>query len=442
MTTRDGIWQYKRRVPTALQEIDERAPHVRISLGTDDLAKARELRNAYEQADNELWASMLDEDDIEAARKRYSAAVKRADALGYRYRTADDLAANAKWDELARRFDTAMAARDHAPTAKAVLGGAPVPAVTIESALKVYMEEIAPPSLLGKSLQQRRKWEVIPKRAVSTFVDVVGNLAIADISNDDARAFYKHWLARIAPIGKGTKPTHSASSGNRQIGALRTLYRDYFEYMGIHDRQNPFTGMSFSERKTRSRPPFPTAWIRDKILGGGSLSGLNEEARAILLIIVETGARPSEICNLTKTGIMLNHKVPHLSIEPREDDDDPRELKTDASRREVPLIGAALAAAKKFPDGFPRYRESEEAFCAAVNKYLRENKLTPTPKHTIYSFRHSFEDRMKEAGIQDEMRRIFFGHRRNREEYGEGGSLEWRRKLLMKVALPFNKAII
>jgi hypothetical protein len=49
---------------------------------------------------------------------------------------------------------------------------------------------------------------------------------------------------------------------------------------------------------------------------------------------------------------------------------------------------------------------------------------------------------MKEAGIDGEMREIFFGHRRSRQEYGSGGALEWRRSLLERMALPFDAEII
>ncbi|WP_366942749.1 hypothetical protein [uncultured Paracoccus sp.] len=47
------------------------------------------------------------------------------------------------------------------------------------------------------------------------------------------------------------------------------------------------------------RPPFSSGWIQDKLLAQGALDGLNEEARAILLAMVNTGGRPSEIANLT-----------------------------------------------------------------------------------------------------------------------------------------------
>ena len=49
---------------------------------------------------------------------------------------------------------------------------------------------------------------------------------------------------------------------------------------------------------------------------------------------------------------------------------------------------------------------------------------------------------MKEAGIGDDLRRILLGHRIDREEYGIGGSLEWRHDELSKVALQFQPAVL
>jgi hypothetical protein len=50
-------------------------------------------------------------------------------------------------------------------------------------------------------------------------------------------------------------------------------------------------------------------------------------------------------------------------------------------------------------------------------KFFRENGLFPTPDHKIYSFRHTFEDRLKEAGIDDELWRLLMGHAIDRSEY-------------------------
>lgn len=439
---RGDRWQYVRRVPTMVAEDDQRAPVVRMSLKTHDLAVARVMRDALEKADNDLWASILCDEEESAALKRHRAAVRRAAALGFTYRPAAELEAKASWQELAERMEAILDLRTSHAVETAALGGEPTPAIPISEALKVYIEDIAASQLVTKSAQQKRKWRVIPERAVRNFVEIVGDKPITLITRDDAHKFYRYWLARIAPPEKSKKPTHTASSGNRQIGELRKIFREYHAFMGEENTLNPFAGLSFEERKKGKRPPFPTSWIRDKILKAEALKGLNAEARAILLATVETGARPSELCNLDASNIHLDVPVPYISFVERDDPEAPRELKTQASTREIPLVGVALLALQKFPNGFPRYREKEEAACAAINKYLRENDLVPSQKHTLYSIRHSFEDRMKEAGIDGEMREIFFGHRRSRQVYGSGGALEWRRSLLERMVLPFDGGLL
>ena len=237
-------------------------------------------------------------------------------------------------------------------------------------------------------------------------------------------------------------PTHTPSSGNRDISTMRTLYGAYFKYNGQRDRPNPFAGFNFEERgPKRKRPPFPTEHITGVIMKPGALAGMNEEARGILLASIETGSRPSEIANLMPGDIRLDSPVPHIIIQPRHDPDNPREVKTDTSERTIPLIGISLEVFKKFPNGFPRYRDNEEAASAAINKYLRENELMPTGKHTLYGFRHSLEDRMKLAGLGDDVRRMLLGHKVNREAYGTD-PLEWKQGELLKIALPFDPAIV
>lgn len=70
-----------------------------------------------------------------------------------------------------------------------------------------------------------------------------------------------------------------------------------------------------------------------------------------------------------------------------------------------PLLGVSLEAMRAFPEGFPRYRESSVSLSATVNKFLRENSLMESDDYTLYSLRHSFEDRMLAAGIDDRIRR-------------------------------------
>jgi integrase len=109
-------------------------------------------------------------------------------------------------------------------------------------------------------------------------------------------------------------------------------------------------------------------------------------------------------------------------------------LKSAYARRVIPLCGVSLEAFETCSGGFPRYRD-KPGLSATVNKYFKENGLLETPEHSLYGLRHSFEDRMLEAGIDDRIRRDLFGHRLTRERYGKGASLEMLRELVQKLAL-------
>jgi integrase len=440
LAVRKDNYHYKRRVPSIVAHVDKRAPVVRMSLKTSDPILARRKRDLLEQADDSLWASMIVDGDTDPARRRYEAARKRVEAYGFTFHSATDLNMVANYDDLRRRLLAIEAAVHPKEVGASLVGAVDVPQTTISKAFDIYCDEIVADELVNKSKVQKDQWKKVKQRAVNNFIALISDKAMVDITVDDAQKVYQHWLQRIAP--KKGKATAGASSGNRDVGNLRVLYAAYFKYQGDGSRKNPFDGFGFAMKKKRSRPPIPTEWIRDRVMKVGSLSGLNDEARGILLIMIETGARPSEIANLEETAIRLSHKVPHLAIEPREDPDDPREIKTESSRRMVPLVGVALAAAQRHKTGFPKYRNRENELSAALNKFLRSNNLFPSREHKVYSFRHSFEDRMKEGGLEDELRRILMGHTIDRPRYGSGGSLDWRRKQLMRIALPFDPAIV
>jgi len=438
LSERGGVFYYCRRVPAAVSDTDERAPFVRQSLKTDDLARARAKRDILEKADNELWASMLAGEDSTMIRARFEAARLRAESLGFSYRPAEELAQQ-DISEIVARVLAIMDTRTPRPVEAAVLGGAGDSSVTVSAAFDVYCDEIVAQKISKKSPAQRNLWKRIKRRAIDSFIEVVEDKPLSDIDRDDARKFYLHWMKKISPK---SGPRISASMGNRAIGDMRVLYSSYFTYIGQDDRTNPFANLGFSEDKKRKRPPFPKGWIEEKILAPGALAGMNEQERGVVLAMIETGARPSELCNLVPSLIRLDADVPHITIEPRDDPDDPREIKTHTSVRRIPLVGISLEVFKKHPNGFPRYKDREASLSTAIGKYMRVNKLFPTPKHKTYSIRHTFEDRMKEGNIDTELRKILMGHSIDRPEYGSGGALEWRREQLLKIALPFDPSIV
>ena len=132
---------------------------------------------------------------------------------------------------------------------------------------------------------------------------------------------------------------------------------------------------------------------------------------------------------MQRNAIVLDAPIPYVKILP-----EGRRLKTDDSQREIPLVGAALAAMKRRPDGFPRYRDKSSNLSATLNKYLLENGLRPTKDHTVYSLRHSFKDRLVAAEAPDNLIDSLMGHKTYKPKYGKGPSLELKRKYLQQIA--------
>ena len=166
-----------------------------------------------------------------------------------------------------------------------------------------------------------------------------------------------------------------------------------------------------------------------KILKPGVFDGLNNQAKLIVYALIETGCRPSEIANLTAEDIHLDVDVPYISIRPKAK----RQLKSKSSKRDIPLVGVSLEAIKQAPDGFPHYRDKSSLLSSSLMKAFRVRNLLETERHTIYSFRHAFEKRMLEGGLDYGLRCTLMGHKNSRPEYGDGGSLEFRRDELLKI---------
>ncbi|UIK12472.1 integrase [Rhizobium leguminosarum] len=386
LSQRNGCFTYKRRVPVIVGTRDSRAPIIRIALGTRNIIEARAKRDAYERADRELWMSLCGGGEHSAAVAHHIAATSRARALGFTYRHLTSILSEESGPAILERLRALQDAKPGSPEETAILGGVARPQVSLGEAFEFYVNKIAASELTGKSPEQRKRWYDTKKRAVTAFEEVCGQKNIGEITRDDALRFYNWWLVRIAPDPEsGLKPTRVANSGNKDIGNLRVLFDRYLKHMGIRDLQNPFEKLNFTEKKKRRRRlPFSTEWITNRLFATSALTKLNAEARAIFLIVAGTGARPSEIANLPPECIILDHPVPHIKVEPREDPDDPREVKTESSIRDIPLVGVALAAMRKFPGAF-RSTVTKAAPCRRLSTSTCERTDCSPAKSTPFT---------------------------------------------------------
>jgi len=417
---RGKTYHLRRRVPRRYEAVEPRKT-IWISLHTDSETIARGKADRAWAQMIEAWEARL-AGDTEDAETRYAAAQDLARVRGYRYLDVGRVV-RLPGEALLGRVE-AVPEPSGAPDsleASALLGTVQDPAITLSRALDLYWT-LAREKTLGKSPDQVRRWRNPRIKAINNAIGVIGDKPIEDITRDDMLDFRQWWLERIesGDVGAG-----SANKDLIHLGAvLKTV--NSMKRLGLN---LPLGELAFREGEQRTRPPFSNGWIRERLMAPGALDGLNGEARAILLGMVNTGYRPSEGAALDGETIRLDGPVPHISIEPTH-----RQLKSPYARRVIPLLGVSLDAFRQYPQGFPRYRVTSGSLSATVNKFLRENKLLETPEHTMYSLRHAFEDRMLAAGIDDRIRRDLFGHRLDRERYGAGASLEHLATLLAPLA--------
>lgn len=438
LTRHGSAWRYQREIPRDVAHLDGRK-HVRIALGDVPVAEARLRRDILAAADDRLWAALRSGESATTAWQAYEAQRALQEAMGlsgiettdFRRMTDEERQAMGRnmlaafsfvtGKAAARATDDEVEAFDAAhPVARAALPSSPPPPVLLSDALRQHIDDETLANA-SKSASQLRKWVERRERGVRHFVTVVGDLPMTAITRDHALRFHRWWRDRIVAEGL------NSDMARKDFAVLRAVYAAHFDRLG-EDRQNVFDRLTFPKGQDSDRQPFTPEQVR-AILAPDALPALNDEARAILHVLALTGARPSEIANLTGANIHLDADVPHVSIEPRKD----RQLKAKSSRRKIPLIGDALNAMRRHPKGFGRYLDKEDSLSAALMKSLKSGGFLK-PGQSVYSLRHSFIDGLRAAGVGDDLRRAIVGHAVGdaHSGYGKGFDLPILRDAMAK----------
>ncbi len=403
---RGSKWHLRRRVPERYSSVDPRREFTK-SLHTDSFELAKEKAVDVWKAQIAGWEAKL-AGKSKDAKILFEQASELARVRGFQYLSVTQVA-DLPVEEVLSRVEAiqTIGGRPDKSDAQALLGALDVPIYSVSEALSEYWT-LTRDKVLRKSKDQLRRWENPRKKAIRNFIDVVGDKPIDAITRDDMLLFRSWWVNRVEFEGL------TANSANKDLihfgSVLKTV--NAMKKLGI---DLPVAGLALDEGKQKQRPAFSIDWITNRLLAPGALDGLDAAARTIFLGMINTGARPSELANLQKHHIKLDHRFPHIVIEPEN-----REVKSKNADRRIPLVGCSLAAMKTHPDGFPKYQDNP-ALSKEVNDYLSSKGLRETPEHVMYSIRHSFEDRLRRAKIDDRVRAQLFGHPYHREKYGEPG---------------------
>ncbi|MDI6029075.1 hypothetical protein QBK99_23165 [Corticibacterium sp. UT-5YL-CI-8] len=359
-------------------------------------------------------------------------------AMGLTYADADALIDSDDLSSIVNRLR--VWDRDGKPRGMqvAALLGATPDIVTLEDMLAFYLRDTEFDRQDKNAAEQRASLRPY-KRAVERASNFWGkDRDISRLKRADAMEYRRHLNEKIRDGAFGP------NTASKMIGSIRKLINAYNDGHGIHS-PNPLEKISFKQPKNK-RPSFSTEYIKSKWLQGDPFCKLNFDARCILFTMLDSGAGIKEICGLLPDDIVLDHEIPHIIIR----DNALRKVKTNNRNRTVPLIGHALSSMKEFPKGFPRYQNEigHTTFSNTTNKFLRENDLLQTSKHSCYCLRHSFIDRMRRHLIPLDIQKSIVGHgdglsssKSNKditEHYGEGYDLTTKLGMISPLAMDFK----
>lgn len=274
--------------------------------------------------------------------------------------------------------------------------------------------------------KQQRDW--------NSLIDIVGDIEFNDLSRVHARQVVEVLLkqGKKTTTVRRTVTTLSAitAAAIRELAVVRT---NPFEKVGIQ-----------GEGEDAKQSVVANHDQLTQIVAAMRANTVSVPALLILLQL-EIGARIGELSGLAVNDVVLDHEIPHIVIQKQPW----RTLKTKVSERSVPLVGIALEAAKlaitlprtgkgedKGKGLFEQYAHprGNDSASAATNKRLKPWGLTS------HSFRHTMEDRLREAGCPEDIRNAIQGHTNGSaaEQYGKGFSLKVMREWMDKVALGAN----
>lgn len=310
--------------------------------------------------------------------------------------------------------------------------GGILPPMSMTQALEKYKEIVAEQVVGMTKREQQKKWNPY-REAVERFEAFAkANLNTTDVrklTKADAIQYKNHLIELVklganSPDGKKVEGALKSDSANGKIKWLRIILKDVFE---VHypNLENPFFGVRIkSIGDEKKRPSF----TEDEILAIRETlesADCDDVIRAIVAIAENTGATPKELVLLDPEDIVLNSNVPHIIIRPNSHRR--RGAKTKHRHREIPLIGRALDYARKYPEGFKKYRRENgsEAAGAIVNKHIKK-----VVKKTFYSYRHRIATLLLNSGYDENqlftqpsetMKNTIMGHEGGIQKYyGEG----------------------
>ena len=274
-----------RRVPARYRDVDSRA-YVWVSLHTDSESVAK-LKAPQAWQDLVAGWEAKQAGASEDAVARFAAARDIAARKGFNYIPGSQVLDLQTTEFLlrARAISEDSMGEPDTVEAAAMLGTVPAPKVTVSHAMELYFS-YSKGRTVGMKETQKKKWEAPIRQANRDFIAVRGDKPIDEITREDMRGFFDWWIEKMEV--KGLNP----STVNKNIAHFGKVLKAVNKEEELK-LELPLGKLWLEEGETITRPPFSGEWIKERLLAPGALNGLHPEARAIFLVMINTGARVS-----------------------------------------------------------------------------------------------------------------------------------------------------
>ena len=282
------------------------------------------------------------------------------------------------------------------------------PSPTLEDARKLYLKE-----KVGDDNKKRLELD----RVFKLIHDALQrDRTLASLRREDAKEVRDH-------MRDGRK----ASSVDRYLNVVRAVINHAIREFDLNGVTNPFINLEAAPGEQgapdrNARRPYSEAEV--KAVTARIKDHASTELWLIWQMLESTGCRLAEITGLRAEDVHLDHAIPHITVEWHDD----RRIKNKVSRRNVPLMGRALEAAKEAVAlarartmMFATYGRTggPDAASAAIGKHVRTVVTDPKigPAHSL---RHLMKDRLRLARTSKVDQDLLLGHAAGSvgEDYG------------------------
>lgn len=423
LKNRGGWWYYQRRRPEQFRDVEPRST-ISFSLKTRKFAEARYLAAEHSIYFDKIWREALVRGESlkssdQAA--RYSASLATNRHLSLEPLRADEITD----DDLITRLRKLLSEPLIDEEQRAVLGLIDKPALNLGQAFERFWDHIGDERAPLSKDQQRVKRNAYLK-SIRNFEEAVGKITLYEITREHALAFRSWWMKFVTEDG------YAPHTANRQFSALRRLFSTNADIDSVK-HENPFARVRIKDKAQESRAPLSSQFISETLLAEGALDPLPQELRLLVRLLVNTGMRPSEAIGLEPTDIDIHSDVPFVHVRRNST----RSLKTDHSKRQLPLIGVSLDAARELGEigGWGKWAGKNMYATTRINRHFRDSGLLTDRKQSLYSLRHWFQDQLTKRDVVDRAQAQLMGHKFQRPKYGYGKDISELREIIEPFAI-------